>query len=268
MTYDPAGHTVVTEADIVAGLRALGLESGDMVQVHSALSSFGYVDGGAEAVVDAFLKALGPEGTLMVPTFNHQSREAFDDEHEIFDRETTRSVNGAVTEAVRLRPEAHRSLHPTHPYAAIGPKAEWLTSEHLDLKTFDRRSPLGKLVEGGGKICMFGVGMNACTAAHVAETRAGSRCMGYRRLVRKVRLPDGEVIDARAVLWRGEGTCKLEWQAIEGELRMRGIIRDRRIGEAMVMLFDGAEMVDATFDLALRMCPTCEVRPRPTGTRH
>lgn len=262
MTCDATGRTIVTRTDIVAGLRALGLESGDMVQVHSSLSSFGYVEGGAEAVVDAFLEALGPEGTLMVPTFNHMAREAFDDSDEIYDPETTRSVNGAITEAVRLRPEACRSLHPTHPYAAIGPQAEWLTSEHLDLLTFDARSPLGRLVSSGGKICMLGVGMNACTAAHVAETRAGARCMGYRRLVRRVRLPDGEVVDARAVLWRGEGTCKLEWQAIEGELRQRGLIRDRRIGEAMVMLFSGADMVETTFELALQMCPTCPVRPR------
>jgi len=264
VAYDPTGRTVVTRADIVAGLGALGLRSGDMVQVHSALSSFGYVEGGPDDVVDAFLEVLGPDGTLMVPSFNHGAREAFDDAEEIFDRKTTRSVNGAVTEAVRMRPEAHRSLHPTHPYAAIGPQAEWLTSEHLDLKTFDERSPLGKLVRSGGKICMFGVGMNACTAAHVAETRAGAKCMGYRRLVRKVRLPNGEVVNARTVLWRGEGTCKLEWQAIEGEMRQRGLICDRRIGEAMVMLFNGAAMVETTFELALQMCPTCPVRPRRT----
>lgn len=262
MAYDPTGRTVVTEDAIIAGLRALGLEPGDMVQMHSSLSRLGYVEGGAEAVVNAFLTLLGPEGTLMVPTFNHGARQAFDDADEVFDPGTTRSVNGAVTEAVRMRPEAHRSIHPTHPYAAIGPKAEWLTSEHLDVLTFDERSPLGKLVDHGGKICMLGVGMNACTAAHVAETRAGAKCMGYRQLKRKVRLPDGEVIDARAVLWRGEGTCKLEWQAIEAEMRERGLIRDRRIGEAMVMLFGGGEMVETTFELALHMCPTCTVRPR------
>jgi aminoglycoside 3-N-acetyltransferase len=154
VSYDPTGRTVVTQDHIVAGLKALGLESGDMVQVHSALSSFGYVKGGPETVVDAFLDVLGPSGTLMVPTFNHMAREAFDGSDEIFDLETTRSVNGAITEAVRKRPAAHRSLHPTHPYAAIGSAAEWLISEHLNLLTFDARSPLGKLVsEGGRSVC-------------------------------------------------------------------------------------------------------------------
>jgi aminoglycoside N3'-acetyltransferase len=109
---------------------------------------------------------------------------------------------------------------------------------------------------------MFGVGMNACTAAHVAETRAGAKCMGYRQLVREVRLPDGDVVEARGVLWRGEGECKLEWQAIEAEMRGRDLIRDRRIGEAQVMLFSGHDMVETTYELALQMCPTCAVRPR------
>lgn len=265
MKRDAAGRSCVAKKDIVAGFRALGLEPGGMLQVHSSLSSLGYVEGGADAVVDALLEALGPSGTLMVPTFNHQSREAFDDDHEIFDLEVTRSVNGAITEAARLRPDAHRSLQPTHPYAAIGPKAEWLTSGHLEVKTFAVDSPLGKLVSHGGQIMMLGVGMNSCTAAHVAETRAGARCMGYRELVRKLRLPGGEVIDARTVLWRGEGKCRVEWQPIEAAMRQHGLIRDRLIGDAHVMLFDGAAMVDTTFRLCLERCPTCPVRPRRAG---
>ncbi len=260
--WNPEGRTRVTREDIVAGLREVGLRRGDMVQVHSSLSAFGYVEGGAETVVEALLEVLGPDGTLMVPTFNHMAREAFDNADEIFDIRTTRSVNGAITEAVRLRPEAHRSLHPTHPYAAIGPRAAWLTSEHLELKTFDERSPLGKLVAEGGKIALLGVGMNANTAAHIAETRANAPCMGYRRNRRLVRLEDGRVIEAWGVLWRGPGKCKVEWQAIEGEMRRRGLIRDTRIGEAHVMLMLGRDMVDVTYELCLQMCPTCPIRPR------
>ncbi|MGD9494975.1 MAG: AAC(3) family N-acetyltransferase [Armatimonadota bacterium] len=252
----------MTRADIVAGLREVGLQPGDLVQVHSSLSSFGYVEGGAEAVVDALLEAVGPEGTVMVPTFNHMARRAFDDDEQIFDPRTTRSISGAITEALRLRPGAHRSLHPTHPYAAIGPRAAWLTSEHLELKTFDERSPLGKLVAEGGKIVLLGVGMNSNTAAHVAETKANAPCMGYRQNRRLVRLEDGTVIEAWSVVWRGPGKCKIEWQAIEGELRRRGLIRDTRIGEAHVMLMLGRDMVDVTYELCLQMCSTCPIRPR------
>jgi len=262
MGYEAQGKVRVTREDIIAGLREVGLQSGDLVQVHSSLSALGYVEGGPEAVVEALLEAIGPEGTLMVPTFNHMAREAFDGSDDIFDLRTTRSISGTVTEVVRLRTDAHRSMHPTHPYAAIGPRAQWLTSEHLELKTFDGRSPLGKLIAGGGKIVLLGVGMNRNTAAHIAETRANAPCMGYRRNRRLVRLEDGSVVEAWGVLWRGEGTCRIEWQAIEGELRRRGLLRDMRIGQAHVMLMLGRDMVDTTYELALEFCPSCPVRPR------
>jgi len=42
----------VSKDDIEAGLRKLGLKEGDMVGVHSSLSSFGYVEGGPDTVVE------------------------------------------------------------------------------------------------------------------------------------------------------------------------------------------------------------------------
>ena len=56
----------------------MGFEPGDRVMVHSSLSSMGHVEGGAGTVVQAFLDVLGPEGTLMVPTFTHSGCEYFD----------------------------------------------------------------------------------------------------------------------------------------------------------------------------------------------
>src|SRR5688572_4691290 len=56
----------ITQLDLQNALRSLGL-SGQSICVHSSLRSFGYVEGGAETVVQAFLE----EGsTLMVPAFS------------------------------------------------------------------------------------------------------------------------------------------------------------------------------------------------------
>lgn len=38
----------LTQVDIESGLRKLGLEEGQIVEVHSSLSSFGWVNGGAK----------------------------------------------------------------------------------------------------------------------------------------------------------------------------------------------------------------------------
>ena len=43
----------VTKEDIKRGLKRLGLKRGDTVGVHSSLNSFCYVEGGADAVIDA-----------------------------------------------------------------------------------------------------------------------------------------------------------------------------------------------------------------------
>jgi len=251
--WTPDGKTHVTRADIVAGLREIGLRPGDLVQVHSSLSAFGYVEDGADTVVDALLEVLGSEGTLMVPTFNH-GREA------VFDPATSPSVSGKITEAVRARPQAHRSVHPTHAYCAIGLLAEWLTSEHLEIGTFDWNCPLGKLIQRDGLILLLGVGMNTNTAAHIAEARFGAPCLGIREHPRKVLL-DGQVIDAWSVRWR-RGKCRVEWEPIEEAMRARGMIRDGRIGDGKLMLMRACDMYDVTYELCEQFCPTCETRPQ------
>jgi aminoglycoside 3-N-acetyltransferase len=48
--------TPVTKEDIKKGLIKLGLKKGDIIGVHSSLSQFGYVIGGADAVIDALLE--------------------------------------------------------------------------------------------------------------------------------------------------------------------------------------------------------------------
>ena len=57
------------QEQIAEALQTLGVQTGHIVFVHSSLSSIGYVEGGVDAVVDAFLAVLGSTGTLVVPTF-------------------------------------------------------------------------------------------------------------------------------------------------------------------------------------------------------
>ena len=83
---------MLTKRDIESGLQALGLKRGDCVLLHSALASLGRVEGGADAVVDAFLAVLGETGTLVVPTFEARRL-------------------GVIAEVIN-RPGAVRSVHP------------------------------------------------------------------------------------------------------------------------------------------------------------
>ena len=59
----------ISRQDIEDGLRQLGLTTGDAVEVHSSLSSFGYVDGGAATVVDALMGVIGESGTIVMSAY-------------------------------------------------------------------------------------------------------------------------------------------------------------------------------------------------------
>ena len=58
---------VITKQDIINGLVDLDLQSGDEIEVHSSLSSFGFVDGGAKTVISALKEVVGESGSIFMP---------------------------------------------------------------------------------------------------------------------------------------------------------------------------------------------------------
>ena len=121
--------TEVRCEDVTAGARAAGIVPGDVLMFHSSLSSMGHVTGGPESVIDGLLDAVGPEGTVAVPTLcNWQPGE----EALVFSRVDScmaPSYVGILTETLRLRPSALRSNHPTHSIAGSVRAAEELTRD-------------------------------------------------------------------------------------------------------------------------------------------
>ncbi|MBI5698831.1 AAC(3) family N-acetyltransferase [Candidatus Saganbacteria bacterium] len=133
--------------------------------MHSSLSRLGFVKGGAKTVIDALLEVLGPEGTLVMPTFGWSPNET-----DTFDCRKSPSRLGAISETFRRRPGVLRSCHPTHSVAAFGPQAEFLVSEHMRSNTpFDHFSPYQKLLKLNGDILCLGVSIRFITFYHVYE---------------------------------------------------------------------------------------------------
>jgi len=251
--------TTVTKDDIIRGLLSLGLRRGDLLQVHSSMKSFGYIVGGPDAVLDALLEVVGadgvqPEGTVMVPTFNHGAAE-------VFDIKNTPSRNGLLTETLRLRPTARRSMHPTHPYAAIGKLADWLTEGHLEAGTFGVDCPLGKLAQKGGYVLMLGVGFSSCTAAHIGECKARVHCIGWWQAEGKVLLPDGSILSVRRDAWRN-GPCRIEWDPLETRMRSLNLVRDARIGPSPILFLKAMDVINTTYEMTFELCPACPTMPR------
>jgi aminoglycoside 3-N-acetyltransferase len=203
---DFGSRPVVTMATLVADLGALGLTDGDVVLVHSSLSGLGWVEGGAETVVDALLAAVGEAGTVLFPTLTGTEQDG-PDHPPVIELAKSPCWTGTIPEAGRKRPEAIRSVHPTHSVAAIGERAEEYTRGHEASRTpCDNHSPYVRLMEEGGKILFLGgVTHESNTTLHALEEMAGVPYhLQDEETYGVVILPPGERVTVRnrLHLWR------------------------------------------------------------------
>lgn len=177
----------VTATSLVADFRALGIEAGDTLLVHSSLSSIGCVSGGAPAVVDALQEVLTEDGTLVMPTFTSQYTDPADwnsppvpDDWEDTIRETrppfrpgvtpTRGM-GAIPECFRNYPGVRRSTHPQFSFAAWGDGADAVVADHGFDYGLGENSPLARIYDRDGDVLQIGVGHGTNTSFHLAEHR-------------------------------------------------------------------------------------------------
>lgn len=182
----PAGP-LCTRNSLADHFRELGVNHSDVLLVHSSLSSLGWVNGGAEAVVLALLDVLGDTGTLVVPTQSSDNSDPANWQHPPvpeewkqiirdtmlpYDPRTTPTrLMGVVADTVRTWPGAVRSAHPQTSFAAVGPQAEPLMADHAIDCALGERSPLARLEEAHARVLLLGVGFDTCTAFHLAEYR-------------------------------------------------------------------------------------------------
>jgi len=177
-------------ADIRRGIEELGL-AGLPVCVHSSMRSFGHVEGGADAIIDAFLAA---SCTLVVPTFRYANEIEPPEDAPVYARNgwsgarrarLARSVPeaydpssntltdaemGALPAAVLRRPGRARGLHPIDSFSALGPLAGELIATQTPLNVY---GPLRAIGARGGHVVLMGVGLKRMTLLHAAEQDSG-----------------------------------------------------------------------------------------------
>ncbi|MEX0745699.1 MAG: AAC(3) family N-acetyltransferase, partial [Phycisphaeraceae bacterium] len=244
---------VIGKRQLVRDLKALGLGADMNVMVHSALSRIGQVEGGADTVVEALLAVLGPSGTLMMPSFNHGAAA-------VFNVSATPTTNGAIPDALWRRPEAVRSVHPTHAFAAIGPAAERFCADAAD-GVFAAGSPIGRLIDAGGYLLSLGVTHAASTAMHVAETAVPCGCLAPHGGAEK------QVIDRQgprrmhAMAWR-DGQCPVSSRSLDQAMRRRRDQRRGKVGEAACTLVKAERLYRVRMRQLRHVCPTCKIKPR------
>jgi aminoglycoside 3-N-acetyltransferase len=152
-------------------LASLGVQSGGVLLVHCAYSKVKPVENGPAGLIAALRSTLGPQGTLVMPSMTD------DDEHPFDPRGTPCLGMGVVANIFWQQPGVLRSDSP-HAFAAVGPLAAEITAPHpIDLP-HGLNSPVGRVYERDGQVLLLGVGHDANTTIHLAESLAGVR---YRR---------------------------------------------------------------------------------------
>lgn len=241
-------RAVLTARDLEAVLVRLGLRPGGVALVHAGLGALGYVVHGVDAVRLALGRVLGPEGTLLVPTFTGDCMDPscwvdpalpvemwneVRDGMPFYDpRRTLPREMGALSLSVALDPEARRSGHPLASYAALGPLAEDLTREHELRDPFGRRSPLGRALELDADVVLLGVDQTRNSAFYLAQCLAEVPAISRNRGAFLANV-DGE----RAwVTPERLPVCSEGFARIEDELTARGLIRVARAGDGTCRL--------------------------------
>ncbi|MBN1347032.1 MAG: AAC(3) family N-acetyltransferase [Phycisphaerae bacterium] len=244
---------MITRRRLVRDLRRLGVRRGMDLMVHSSLSKIGPVVGGPETVVDALLDVLTPGGTLLMPSFNHGSAR-------VFNPAATPTNNGAIPEAMWRRPDAVRSLHPSHSIAAIGPKAETYCRHHLEVGIWAPDSPIGRLVHGGGYILCLGVTHTRTTAYHVAEISLPCPCIDMFGNTDRLVMPDGKVHDVPGLAWRSR-TCPVPTERLDKTLDRRRLQRHGDVGLTRATLVKAIDLWHVRREHLGNVCPSCPIRP-------
>ncbi|MBQ9502356.1 MAG: AAC(3) family N-acetyltransferase [Lentisphaeria bacterium] len=230
----------MNKQDIASGLRGLGLAGGDKVLLHSSLSSLGKVEGGPDAVIDAFLEVLGREGTLLVPVFG---------------------ALGVITETLKKRPGAVISSAPAGTLAALGRDAEVLLRDHWRAETaHGKDTPFTRLADMGGYVCLLGVDQDRNTSLHSAEALLQLPYLGNETCT--FTSPDGRNVTKTYRYYPGPHR---NFIGLDRVFREAGIMKTRRIGSAQVRLMKSADMLRIALELgkkdpAFALCgnPACE----------
>jgi aminoglycoside N3'-acetyltransferase len=239
-------------AEVAAQLRALGVERGGVLLVHTSYRATRPVEGGPLGLIRALLNALGPDGTLVMPSWTADGDVPFDPEST-----AAASDLGVVADTFWRLPDTSRSEHP-FAFAAVGPHAERVVADPLPLPPHTPASPVGRVHELDGQVLLLGVNHDADTTIHLAEimTDVPYRVPKYCTVLqdgRPVRIEYGE-----------NDHCCARFTLTDDWLRAREQQSEALVGHGHARLARSRMIVDVVLD-HLRDDPLVFLHPHGAG---
>lgn len=237
---------MVTFRDFITGFRKIEIDRSRPVIVHTSLSAFGEVHGGAETVLGALSSTFD---TFIMPTFtyktmitpevgppsnaiNYGSGKDANRMAEIFYRDMPADgLMGVVAEALRTHPKAVRSSHPILSFSGIGAQ-NLLVSQSIK----DPLLPIQMLMEAEGWVLLMGTDHTVNTSIHYAEQLAGRK-----QFLRWALTPKGAIPCQR---FPG---CSEGFNAIAPHLTE--VVRKVEVGEAIIQAIPLVYLVNSVCGL-------------------
>jgi aminoglycoside 3-N-acetyltransferase len=194
------------------------------------------LEGGPLGLIAALRDALGPNGTLVMPSMTA-------DDDAPFDPATSPAAPdlGVVADTFWRLPGATRSNHP-FAFAAIGPQAAAITADPLPLPPHIAASPVGRVHDLDGQVLLLGCGHTENTTLHLAEILAG---VPYRVPKHCTALKDGRPV--RIDYGENDHCCE-RFALADAWLRSRGLQADGLVGHAHARLAQARDIVEVAVE--------------------
>lgn len=234
-----AAQSPLTQGEMVAGLRRLGVEQGDLLEVHSSLRRLGPIEGGAATVIRAPQAAVGPTGALVMPAYPVGPGQTPSPAEQArgmtwkvrilpFSDHLTPTGMGVIADVFRDWPGVRRETGAFFSYAAWGRDADLFAREGL-----------APLVARGAKALLLGVEMDRCSALHLAEERVALPT----ELAALLTPPDELMHDYPDHLWGIGYGPEANFLLAQSVAEAQSLIHVERIGHAVARLFEAQALV-------------------------
>lgn len=202
-----------------------------MLLVHTAFGAIGPIVDGPDGFIMALLRAVGADGTVVMPSWT-------DDDDEVFDPAETPTEDhlGIVSEVFWRRGDVARGNHP-FAVAAVGPQAEWITRAPFVLPPHAPESGVARVQELDGWVLLAGVDHDANSTIHLGELIAGAP---YRVPKHITVLRDGR---PERVAYGENDHCCRRFTLVGEWLRARGLQREGPLGNGRAVLARSRDVV-------------------------
>ena len=227
----------ITKAAIEKGFIQLGVKPGMMLEVHCSLRSFGYVDGGAETIIEILKNIVGVDGAIVMPSFKDSLNLPLDEADKklgltlkikLLTGEEDHSGMGIVADTFRKMPDVKTGKGQFR-VSAWGKDAEKHAADWFN-----------HLIVSGGYALLLGVDIYKMSSMHYVEDILPDE-------IKKMFRPTEEALKVYPETdWFIEAWTPpaKPWYTIQKRAYEKGYISDIMIGNSKCMLVEVENVID------------------------